>query len=174
MNTTLAFLALTLYPGTPHRAETIEFGHHKSHGATVTRDATGIHSPGMAGSSNGCCQEPAGYIWQPQWPAVPPCGYFPVTIPFPPLPACQAQICVSVPADATLRVNGQIIAGNGPVRMLTTPALTPGRDHQYTLHVEYQADGATRVLNREVSVLGGNVSHVDFVEPTPARTVVSK
>lgn len=174
MNTSVMFFAIALYPSIPFGGEQLAVGHHHHHKAapqTIVGEAPS--------NSAGCCQETPsyGYPWYalpPQAPKVPPCGYFPVTIPLPPPSPSQAQICVQVPADATLKVNGQTIAGAGKTRLLTTPVLTPGKDFKYVLEVEYQADGGKRVSNRDVNVLAGTVSHIDFNEPTAVRTVSAK
>ena len=178
MDTVFAFVFLAMYPNSPSWGDIFEIGH-RGHTQPMHRSVHQGYSAGYPTGNSGCCDETPsyGYPWHampPQMPKVPPCGYFPVTIPLPPPPACQAQICVQVPADATLKVNGQTVVGNGTTRMLTTPGITPGKDFKYELQVEFKADGGTRVANREVTVLGGTVSHVDFVEPTSVRTVSSK
>ncbi|WP_020471052.1 TIGR03000 domain-containing protein [Zavarzinella formosa] len=171
MSTILAFVALASFPNMPYWGDFLHLG--TGHGSASRSSGCG----NWYGASQ-CNPFPG--PWAPNGPRppfvpLPPCGYVVVeAVPARALPDFQAQIRVSLPADATLTVNGQTVAGSGASRLLTTPVLAAGREHPYSLRVEYKENGTNRVIDREVSVRGGTVSHVDFVELPTVRTVSAK
>lgn len=78
------------------------------------------------------------------------------------LTTTQAQLQVSLPADAKLFVDGHLTSMTGAERSFNTPALTAGKDYQYTLKMEYVVEGATKTDSKQVIVRGGHRTNVTF------------
>jgi uncharacterized protein (TIGR03000 family) len=76
----------------------------------------------------------------------------------------RAQVLVRVPADAKLFADGQATALAGAERVFSTPELTPGRDFQYTLKIEYVDGTETKTASKQVMVRAGHRTVVDFTE----------
>jgi uncharacterized protein (TIGR03000 family) len=78
------------------------------------------------------------------------------------LPAGRAQVVIRVPADAKLFADGQATQLTGPERVFLTPDLSTGRDFQYSLKVEYAANGETKSDTKQVTVRAGHRTVVEF------------
>jgi len=73
-----------------------------------------------------------------------------------------AKVIVTLPADATLSVNGQPTELTSDRRVFTTPELQPGKDYWYVLRAEVKRGGRIRVETQEVTVRAGRESRVAF------------
>jgi uncharacterized protein (TIGR03000 family) len=85
------------------------------------------------------------------------------------LPANRAQVVVRVPADAKLFADGQATQLTGPERVFLTPDLSTGRDFQYTLKVEYSANGETKSDTKQVAVRAGHRTVIEFAVPAAEK-----
>jgi uncharacterized protein (TIGR03000 family) len=80
--------------------------------------------------------------------------------------AAPATIVVSLPADATLKVDGVTTRATSQMRTFSTPELPYGESFHYTLTAEIVRDGQTLTTSQEVTVRGGLTSQIDL--PTTA------
>lgn len=80
-----------------------------------------------------------------------------------PLPAnlYHAHVRLSVPAHASVRVNGQPLV-IGASRTFQTPALRPGEKYCYVMEADVVRDGKPVTDRRTVVVEAGRVVEVDF------------
>jgi uncharacterized protein (TIGR03000 family) len=76
--------------------------------------------------------------------------------------AAPATLIVTVPAEARLTIDGEATTSTATQRVFTTPALNYGRDYTYTVQVEFQKDGKTLALSKEVVVKAGEQTRVTF------------
>jgi uncharacterized protein (TIGR03000 family) len=74
-----------------------------------------------------------------------------------------AKIIVSLPANATLLVDGNKTTSTSATRTLVTPALEIGNSYVYNLRAEM--DG--QVITQQVTVRGGETTPVEFAFGTP-------
>jgi uncharacterized protein (TIGR03000 family) len=79
-----------------------------------------------------------------------------------------AQLIVALPEDAKLSVNGVATELTSDRRVFTTPELKPGKDYHYVLSVEVLRDGEIKKLVKEVEVVAGRTSRVQFDVPGSA------
>ena len=86
------------------------------------------------------------------------------------LPTSRAQVVVRVPAGAKLYADGQLTGLTGEERTFLTPELNSDRDYQYTLKIEHEVDGETKVVSKEVVVRGGRRTTVDLSETQATRS----
>jgi uncharacterized protein (TIGR03000 family) len=78
----------------------------------------------------------------------------------------QATIVVTLPADARLFAEGQLIDLPGAVRTFRTPPLLePGRTYEYLLKIEVQRNGQTVRMEETVKLESGKGTRVIFPEP---------
>src|SRR5262245_43165759 len=85
------------------------------------------------------------------------------------LPANRAQVVVRVPADAKLFADDQATQLTGPERVFLTPDLSTARDFQYTLKVEYAANGETKSDSKQITVRAGHRTVVEFAVPAAEK-----
>jgi len=55
--------------------------------------------------------------------------------------AAPARIVVSLPADANLKIDGNLMASNSPRRVFESPKLEACKAFTYTFQAEYRRDG---------------------------------
>ena len=99
-------------------------------------------------------------------PPPPPPGKAPEKVPAPkgtmaPVPA-SATIVVSLPAEATLRIDGCLTKSTSAVRTFSSPELQPGKAYAYTLDAQLLRAGKTLKATRRVTVRAGATSQVTF------------
>ena len=73
-----------------------------------------------------------------------------------------ATILVSLPAGASLTVDGAATKSTAAQRTLITPALEVTGEYAYTLRAEFVSEGRTLVQTQQVNVRGGQTSTVEF------------
>ncbi len=83
-----------------------------------------------------------------------------------------ARFIVRLQPDARLTVDGERTRSTSAVRTFETPALKVGKSYVYTLKAEFQQDGETKTVTKQVKVLPGRTIQVDLREEDVA--VVSK
>jgi uncharacterized protein (TIGR03000 family) len=133
---------------------------------------------GCCGGScyGGCCG--GGVPYGAGFPAAPVVPAAPVTPkaddkkPVEKTEAAPATIVVSLPADATLTVDGRATTSKSDVRRLATPALEAGKEFTYTLTAEIVRDGQKLVATETVTVQAGRESVVTLAPK--AETVAAK
>lgn len=79
-----------------------------------------------------------------------------------------ATLVVSVPAQAKLTIDDYVTRSTSSVRTFTSPALTPGKDFQYTLKAELVRDGKTFTARKTVVVRAGDQVNV-VLDPSAER-----
>ncbi|MGH7227023.1 MAG: TIGR03000 domain-containing protein [Gemmataceae bacterium] len=87
--------------------------------------------------------------------------------------AAPATLIVTVPADARLSIDGESTTSTSTERVFVSPALTFGREYHYTLQAEFQKDGKTVKVRKDVAITAGNETRVSFVAESLA-TVASR
>lgn len=80
-----------------------------------------------------------------------------------------ATIHVTLPADATLTINGDKTNATSSDRWFVTPELIPGKRYACVLKAEYMRDGERIVLERKVTLEAGRQVNVRL-GPEPAYT----
>ena len=83
------------------------------------------------------------------------------------LPA-PAKVLVSLPADATLSIDGHATTSTTAQRTFVSPALEAGKDYQYTIKVEMVREGKTISESKNVTVRAGETTEVSFDSLTVA------
>jgi len=73
-----------------------------------------------------------------------------------------AKVFVSLPADATLTIDGHATASTSAQRTFVSPVLVAGKDYQYTLKVEMVRDGKAVTEIKTVVVRAGETTDVSF------------
>jgi uncharacterized protein (TIGR03000 family) len=76
--------------------------------------------------------------------------------------AAPATIIVSLPADATLKIDDAVTSSTSSRRIFTSPALPMGREFHYTLKAEYSRDGKPVAVAKEIVVRGGEETRVSM------------
>jgi uncharacterized protein (TIGR03000 family) len=76
--------------------------------------------------------------------------------------AAPATIVVSLPADATLTIDGAATKSTAAVRQFATPVLTPGESFHYTLTASVVRDGQTLTATEQVTVRAGQTSRIEL------------
>jgi uncharacterized protein (TIGR03000 family) len=84
----------------------------------------------------------------------------------------QAQLVVSLPADAKLTIDGQATSATSATRTFVTPELQPGMTYIYNLKAEVVADGKPVAVTKTVTVRAGEVTRVNL--DVPVATTASK
>jgi uncharacterized protein (TIGR03000 family) len=133
-------------PDQPYAAP--RYGSGESYTAPVRRDAR-LDAAVQAGSA-------------PQYPATSAAGetrsaYAPA--------AGAARLTVRLPADAQLWLDGVPQEQAGPVRVIATPALPPGRTYRYTVKAQWRDNDWAVTREREVDFEAGDSLTVDFTRP---------
>jgi uncharacterized protein (TIGR03000 family) len=90
-----------------------------------------------------------------------------------------ATVVLSLPARATVTVEGHALKATGRERTFRTPGLAPGQSFAYTVRATLPlSDGQEEVETREVTVVAGEITRVSFerlfarVESTAGQTVI--
>lgn len=76
--------------------------------------------------------------------------------------AAPATLIVTVPADALLSIDGEATTSTSTERVFVSPALNFGREYHYTLQAEFQKDGKTVKLTKDVAIKAGDETRVRF------------
>jgi len=79
--------------------------------------------------------------------------------------AAPARLLVTLPADATLTVDGNATTSTSSRREFITPPLKPGKDFQYTLKATVQRDGKPVEMEKRVEVRAGKETQVTLTIP---------
>ena len=86
--------------------------------------------------------------------------------------AAPATIVVSLPTDATLRVDDYTTISKSASRVFVSPTLDAGKEYYYTLTGEIQRDGKPVVATKQISIRAGEETRV--VLEFPVAAVASK
>jgi uncharacterized protein (TIGR03000 family) len=86
--------------------------------------------------------------------------------------AAPATIVVSLPADATLRVDDYTTVSKSATRVFISPTLEAGKEFHYTLTGEIERDGKPVVAVKRIAIRAGEETRV--VLEFPAAAVASK
>jgi uncharacterized protein (TIGR03000 family) len=132
---------------------------------------------GCAGYANACgCVGGMGGVAVPMAP--------PAATPPPPMPpkngqstdarTAPATITVSLPADATLSIDGVVTRQTSDVRQFSTPSLAADQTFFYTLTAEIVREGQTLTSVQKVTVRAGETTNVSLPVEQFAQTVVLK
>jgi uncharacterized protein (TIGR03000 family) len=131
---------------------------HRGHGCSG--GCSGCHG-GCMGASAGCCGctgMPMGCYGAPMAPPAPPTT--------PPVKgamfAAPATVVVSLPADATLKVDGVATQSTTELRTFATPVLPIGQAYHYTLTAAVVRDGQTLTATQQVTVQAGVTSRIEL------------
>jgi uncharacterized protein (TIGR03000 family) len=73
-----------------------------------------------------------------------------------------ARLLVSLPAEASLTIDGFQTKSTSAQRLFTTPALEVGKSFTYTLKAQVERDGKPETVTRVVTVRGGEQTRVDL------------
>jgi uncharacterized protein (TIGR03000 family) len=76
--------------------------------------------------------------------------------------AAPATVVVSLPADATLKVDGVTTQSTTELRTFATPVLPVGQAYHYTLTAAVVRDGQTLTATQQVTVQAGVTSRVEL------------
>ncbi|MBX7103380.1 MAG: TIGR03000 domain-containing protein [Gemmataceae bacterium] len=82
-----------------------------------------------------------------------------------------ATVCINVPANAKVFFDGAATTATGSTRNFTTPALTAGVEHSYTVTAELDGKKTTA---RVLAVRAGEVATLTLTDADFATTVASK
>jgi uncharacterized protein (TIGR03000 family) len=77
--------------------------------------------------------------------------------------AAPATIVVTLPADATLTIDGAATKSTSARRVFTSPELPRGKAFTYTLKARFTQDGETRSVTKKVQVRAGQTTEVEMV-----------
>jgi uncharacterized protein (TIGR03000 family) len=77
----------------------------------------------------------------------------------------QAEVMVSLPAEAKLFIDGQATVSTTSSRKFVSPELEQGKEYFYTLRAEIVRDGKTVSLSKEVTVRAGETVQASFEFP---------
>src|SRR5436305_6226103 len=80
--------------------------------------------------------------------------------------ANQAQVIVSLPADAKLFIDDQPTVSTSANRTFVSPTLDAGKDYYYTLKAEVVRDGQPVSVYRQLTVRAGETVQATFQFPT--------
>ncbi len=83
-----------------------------------------------------------------------------------------AMLIVSLPANATLSVDGHATRSTSDVRAFATPSLATSQDFTYTLTAQIDVNGKTTSVEKQVVVRGGETTRVTL--KFPGTDVASK
>lgn len=134
-------------------------------------------SCGCCGSAMSCygggmgCYGGGGYMTAPMAPTAPPANVPP---PKTGMLSGPATIVVSLPADATLKVDGAATKATTAVRTFATPTLDAGQSYHYTLTAEVVRDGKTLTTAQEITVRAGELTQVDLPATAFGLAVAAK
>ena len=74
----------------------------------------------------------------------------------------EGTLIVSLPADASLTIDGEATSSTSAQRVFVTPALEPGKEYEYTLKAEVVRDGKPQVATAKVTIRPGETSQVEL------------
>jgi uncharacterized protein (TIGR03000 family) len=83
-----------------------------------------------------------------------------------------ARIIVTLPADATLTVDGTPTTSKSGTRVFVSPALQPGQDYHYDFKAEVMRNGERLSTTKHVAVRAGQETRVQI--DLPAGTVAQR
>ena len=83
-----------------------------------------------------------------------------------------ATVVVSLPADATLTIDGEATTSTSTTRVFQTPQLEPGQTFHYTFQAQVERDGKVQTVTRRVEVRAGEQTQVSL--PLPTATVAAR
>jgi uncharacterized protein (TIGR03000 family) len=78
----------------------------------------------------------------------------------------RATIVVSLPADATLTIDGAATVSTSARRVFSSPALEAGKDFTYVLKAQVMQEGKPLVVEKKIIVRSGETTEVTLT-PTP-------
>jgi uncharacterized protein (TIGR03000 family) len=78
------------------------------------------------------------------------------------LPDTRAAIVVTLPSDAKVYIDGNLMKSTSTERIFTSPTLEPGEAYYYTLRVVAVKDGKEVEAIRRVSVRAGETSRISL------------
>lgn len=81
------------------------------------------------------------------------------------LAPAKASVVVSLPADAKLIANDQVMRATSGHREFVTPALEQGKTYSYTLKMIVERDGKTLEESKRILVRAGERTEVNFALP---------
>lgn len=73
-----------------------------------------------------------------------------------------AKVLVSLPADATLTIDGHATTSTSAQRTFVSPELEAGKDFTYTLKAEMVREGKTVTESKTIVVRAGETTEVSF------------
>jgi len=76
--------------------------------------------------------------------------------------SAPATLVVSLPADATLTVDGRPTVSTSATRVFVTPSLAADQQHHYTLTATVMRDGQPVSLTQRVPVIPGRQTSYNF------------
>jgi uncharacterized protein (TIGR03000 family) len=87
------------------------------------------------------------------------------------LTTAPATVVVSLPADATLSIEGSRMTSTSERRVFVSPALEAGKTYGYTLTGELARNGKTVTVSKQIEVRAGEETQVslDFSENVAQR-----
>jgi len=77
----------------------------------------------------------------------------------------RAKVIVSLPAEAKLKIEGQLMKSTGAERTFVTPKLAKGQKHSWTLEVELMQEGKPVTLTKKVNLTAGATERVTLTMP---------
>jgi uncharacterized protein (TIGR03000 family) len=83
--------------------------------------------------------------------------------------SAPVRIVLTVPADATVAVDGVLVKQTGAERRLLTPPIAAGEKGKYTVKVTFEKDGKPVTIERDILVEGGKETRADFTKDATAR-----
>jgi uncharacterized protein (TIGR03000 family) len=88
--------------------------------------------------------------------------------------SAPANVVVSLPADATLKVDGNATQATSELRTFSTPVLPIGQAFHYTLTAAIVRDGQTLTATQQVTVQAGVTSRVELPATAFGTAVAAK
>lgn len=79
-----------------------------------------------------------------------------------------ATIIVTVPANATVKIDGTSTVSTSTIRRFESPRLIPGKTYSYTFVAEYQQEGRPMQVEKKVTFEAGKVVRCDMTESAVA------
>jgi uncharacterized protein (TIGR03000 family) len=91
------------------------------------------------------------------------------------LPAVQAKLVVSLPADAKLYVDDQLMKATSARRVFRTPQLEAGQAYYYVLRAEVVREGKALAQTKRVIIRPGEDAEASFADlgQSAPKTVAS-
>jgi uncharacterized protein (TIGR03000 family) len=74
----------------------------------------------------------------------------------------RATVVLSVPAGATVTVEGQTLKSSGSEKTFLSPELEPGREFVYVVRAAMEVSGKEEVETKQVKVTAGETSRISF------------